>query len=205
MTPENHSDRKARRVGPVTSLKADFDKLQTDVEQLKSDYLRSLAEFENFRRRKEKEAAELQEYANEKFLQELIPVLDNFERALAAAEPAETAPGAGDQGIRKGLQMIYGQLKETLASLGLEGYSCLGQAFDPRRCEAVGFIETDEHPEHTVVAETARGYLYKGKVLRPAMVTAAKESQKSEVGIQNSEGENGKSEAPGAETRDAKS
>jgi molecular chaperone GrpE len=189
----------------VTSLKADFDKLQTDVEQLKSDYLRSLAEFENFRRRKEKEAAELQEYANEKFLQELIPVLDNFERALAAAEPAETAPGAGDQGIRKGLQMIYGQLKETLASLGLEGYSCLGQAFDPRRCEAVGFIETDEHPEHTVVAETARGYLYKGKVLRPAMVTAAKESQKSEVGIQNSEGENGKSEAPGAETRDAKS
>jgi len=205
LAPEYHSDRKSRRLGPVTSLKADFDKLQTDVEQLKGDYLRSLAEFDNFRRRKEKEAAELQEYANERFLQELIPVLDNFERALTAAEPAETAPGAGDQGIRKGLQMIFGQLKETLARLGLEGYSCLGQAFDPRRCEAVGFIETDEHPEHTVVAETARGYLYKGKVLRPAMVTAARESQKSEGERQNPKSEDRGSGASGTETRDAKS
>jgi molecular chaperone GrpE len=136
---------------------------------------------------------------------ELIPVLDNFERALTAAAPAEAASGAGDQGIRKGLQMIYGQLQETLANLGLEGYSCLGQAFDPRRCEAVGFVETDEYPEHSVVAEAARGYMYKSKVLRPAMVTAAKGSQKSEGDRQKPQDDDPGSDAPGKETGDAKS
>jgi molecular chaperone GrpE len=189
MAHEKNNHRKEPLIGPVTSLKAEFDKLQADVTRLKSDYLRSLAEFDNFRRRKDKEFGELQEYAGERFLQEMIPVLDNFQRALLAAE-ADVGQGSGnggqgsavgDQGIRKGLRLIYAQFKETLGRLGLEDYSCLGEQFDPKRCEAVGSVEDNEQPEQTIVAETARGYVYKGRVLRPAMVMVAKGSQTSEA------------------------
>jgi len=179
---EHQTESKSKRVGPVTSLKAEFDRLHNDVARLKNEYVRSLAEFDNFRRRKEKELADFREFANERLLQDLVPVLDNFQRALQAAETSEgQGSGVGDQGIRKGLRLIQGQLKETLARLGFESYSCVGEQFDPRRCEAVGFVETAEQPEQTVIAETAQGYAYKGRVLRPAMVTVAKGSQQPEV------------------------
>jgi molecular chaperone GrpE len=211
MTHEQNNHRKEPLIGPVTSLKAEFEKLQADVTRLKSDYLRSLAEFDNFRRRKDKEFNELQEYAGEKFLQEMIPLLDNFQRALQAAEAVGgqasgvggQGSGVGDQGIRKGLCLIYAQFRTTLAKLGLEDYSCLGEQFDPKRCEAVGSVENSEQPEQTIVAETARGYVCKGRVLRPAMVMVAKGCQKSEgrsqnpkTGSQNSEAADG--EIPGA-------
>lgn len=182
MAHEQKNHPKEPRIGPVTSLKAEFEKLQADVTRLKSDYLRSLAEFDNFRRRKVKEFSGLQEYASEKFLQEMVPLLDNFQRALQAAEAEGVqGSGVGEQGIRKGLRLIYAQFKETLGRLGLEDYSCLGEQFDPKRCEAVGSVENNEQPEQTIVAETARGYVYKGRVLRPAMVVVAKESQSSEA------------------------
>ena len=182
MPHEQKNQRKEPRIGPVTSLKAEFEKLQADVMRLKSDYLRSLAEFDNFRRRKDKEFSGLQEYAGERVLQEMIPLLDNFQRALQATEANEgQASGVGDQGIRKGLRLIYAQFKETMGRLGLEDYSCLGEQFDPKRCEAVGSVEDNEQPEQTIVAETARGYVYKGRVLRPAMVMVAKRNQSSEA------------------------
>jgi molecular chaperone GrpE len=211
---EHLNESKTNRVGPVTSLKAEFDQLQSDVNRLKSEYLRSLAEFDNFRRRKEKELADFREFANERLLQDLVPVLDNFQRALQAAEAnGDQGSGVGDQGIRKGLRLIHGQLKETLARLGFEGYSCVGEQFDPRRCEAVGFVETAEQPEQTIVSETAQGYVYKGRVLRPAMVTVAKGShtaeagsQKSEIRDRESEDEDSRTEgAAGDETPDGKS
>jgi len=206
MAQEQKNHRREPLIGPVTSLKAEFDKLQADVQRLKSDYLRSLAEFDNFRRRKDKEFSELQEHAGERFLQEMIPLLDNFQRALQAAETeGGQEPGVGDQGIRKGLRLIYAQFKETLGKLGLEDYSCLGEQFDPKRCEAVGSVESAGQPEHTIVAETARGYVYKGRVLRPAMVMVTKgshapevESQESEVKSQSPEAAEG--ETPGAES-----
>jgi molecular chaperone GrpE len=205
MAHEQKNHRREPLIGPVTSLKAEFDKLEADVARLKSDYLRSLAEFDNFRRRKEKEFGELREHAGERFLQEMIPLLDNFQRALQATEAngGQTA-GSGDQGLRKGLRMIYDQFKETLGRLGLEDYSCLGEQFDPKRCEAVGSVENNERPEQTIVAETARGYVYKGRVLRPAMVMVTKESHKAEgrsqnpkTGSQSSEGTEGETPADG--------
>lgn len=196
MAHEQKNHRKEPLIGPVTSLKAEFDKLEADATRLKSDYLRSLAEFDNFRRRKDREFGELREHAGERFLQEMIPLLDNFQRALQVAE-AEGGQGAGvgDQGIRKGLRLIYAQFKETLGKLGLEDYSCLGEQFDPKRCEAVGSVENNEQPEQTIVAETAHGYVYKGRVLRPAMVTVTKGSQKTEGSSQNPKTESQSSEA----------
>lgn len=163
------------KVGPVTTLKVDFDKLQADVTRLRNDYLHSLAEFDNYRRRREKEMAEFRLIANENLLKELVPVLENFDRALQAAQgAASNGQASGDQGIVKGVRLIHTQLKETLGRLGFSEYSCLGEQFDPRRCEAVSFVETDEQAENTVVAETGKGYLFQNRVLRPALVIVAR-------------------------------
>lgn len=206
MKQEHLNESKSKRVGPVTSLKAEFDRLQSDIARLKNEYVRSLAEFDNFRRRKEKELDDFREFANERLLQELVPVLDNFQRALQAAEAdGGQGSGAGDQGIRKGLRLIHCQLVEILARLGFESYSCVGEPFDPRRGEAVGSVETAEHPEQTVVAETARGYVYKGRVLRPAMVMVSKGCPDPEVSSQKAEDRSESPDEPAAKTPDGQS
>jgi molecular chaperone GrpE len=168
------------KVGPVSAIEAELEKLQIEAKQLNDDYLRALAEFDNFRKRKERELTEFREFANEQLLQELIPVIDNFERAIRAAEPAgaETKSGMKADALCKGIRLIYAQLQEALTRFGFQQFSCVGEEFDPRRCEAVSFEEHDDKPENTVLAESAKGYLYKTKVLRPAMVIVAKSAQK---------------------------
>jgi len=155
-------------------------KLESDVKALKEQYLRALAEFDNFRRRKEKEFSEFRELANEKLLHDLIQALDNFQRAMASAESAsangapESQVSAQMEGLKKGIRLIYQQVMDALALHGLQVYSCVGEQFDPRRAEAVGFKECDELPENSVVSESAQGYLCRNRVLRPAMVVVAK-------------------------------
>jgi molecular chaperone GrpE len=181
----------------VTILRANYEVLLSESKALKEDYLRSLAEFDNFRRRKEREFSELRETASERLLLDLVPILDNFERALQAAETLNTVPGpennkSGTESIRKGVKMILAQLKEMLAGHGFQEYSCVGEVFDPKRCEAVGYVETDQHVENTIVAETGKGYLYRNRVLRPAMVTVARvkaESLKPEGAIEAASGQ----------------
>jgi len=154
----------------------ELEKLRSEANQLNNDYLRSLAEFDNFRRRKERELQEFREFANEQLLLELIPILDNFERAAQATETGGQERGGEcmDDSLRKGIKLIFRQLRESLARCGLCEYSCLGEVFDPRRCEAISFQELDDKPENTVIGESAKGYTYKSKVLRPAMVVVAK-------------------------------
>ncbi|MEO0108303.1 MAG: nucleotide exchange factor GrpE [candidate division WOR-3 bacterium] len=157
-------------------MKAELEKMTSDANRLKDAYLQSLAEFDNFRRRKEREMQELRELANETLLSALIPVLDNLERALCAAEELGKAGQVQDceRSFYRGVTLIARQLWDTLGKHGLKQYSCLGEAFDPRRCEAVGWVETDDCPEGTVVAESAKGYMCYARVLRPAMVTVAR-------------------------------
>ena len=165
---------KHNRKGPVTSLKEDFERLESEAKKLKTDYLHSLAEFENFRKRKEREMCEFREFANEKLLCELVPILDNLERALKASETTGGDANPNEEGIRKGVKLIYQQLQEALGRFGFSGYSALGEQFDPRRCEAVGFVEMNDKPDGTVIAESARGYQCGKRVLRPAVVVVAK-------------------------------
>lgn len=160
--------------GPVTSMAKELCQLRSDFEKLKSEYVRSLADFDNYRRRKEKEFADFRERATEALLLELVPVLDNFERALAATETCDSVDG-----IRKGIKLIHGQLRDALARVGFSVYSCQGEEFDPRRCEAVSFVETDEQPENIVVEEIAKGYVCYGRVLRPSMVCVTRRKTKT--------------------------
>jgi molecular chaperone GrpE len=173
------------RNGPVTTLKRESERLDAELKRCKDDYLRALAEFDNYRKRLEKESAQSQRLALERLVVDLLPVLDNFHRALQAVggeRPAES--------VQKGMQLIHRQLRETLCRHGLAEYSCLGAEFDPRRAEAISFVHTSEQKPGIVVSEVCKGYECDGRVIRPARVVVAKEasrSQESEVRSQNAE------------------
>jgi molecular chaperone GrpE len=158
-----------RRIGPVSALKERVEELERLNAEYKDKYLRSIADFDNFRRRVQRESEIACRSTMEGLMLELLPVMDNFERAVAASEN-----NASPESLHKGIDLIRRQLRETLTRHGLEDYSCLGQVFDPRRAEAVGFVHSDECEENTVVEEQCVGYRCGERVLRPARVVVAK-------------------------------
>jgi len=153
----------------ASAVEAPPDDLQREHEELRELYLRKLAEFDNFRKRTERERDELLRTAGERVVLELIPVLDNFERAL------QHAPGAESDPFHQGVVMIFNQLWETLQREGLERMDPEGMPFEPEFHEAVQRIEGTDVAPGTVVSVHAKGYLFGGKLIRPAMVSVAVE------------------------------
>lgn len=131
-------------------------------------YLRAVAELDNLKKRTQREREEYIRFANESLLRELLPVLDNFDRALEAARAA-----AETESVVAGVELIQRELLKALEKFGVTPYSALGQPFDPERHEAVQRVVRPGAPDMTVVEETQRGYLLNGRVLRPAMVVVA--------------------------------
>ncbi len=140
-------------------------KLEERVKELEDKYLRALADLENYKKLVRKETMLVREQAVADVLRQILPVLDNFERALEAAKN-----DADRESLLKGVEMIYRQLQETLRSCGVEPFSSVGEPFDPSVHEALGVICTEEHPPDTVVEEHEKGYTLRGKLLRPARV-----------------------------------
>jgi len=138
------------------------------AEEHRDRYLRAAAEFDNARKRAARERDEYTRYANESLLRELLPVLDNFERALQSARNETTAAA-----VTAGVELIQRELLRVLEKFGVTSFTSVGQPFDPERHEAIARVPALGQPEGTVVDETARGYLLNGRVLRPAMVTVA--------------------------------
>ncbi len=138
------------------------------AEEHRDRYLRAAAEFDNARKRAARERDEYTRYANESLLRELLPVLDNFERALQSARHETTAAA-----VTAGVELIQRELLRVLEKFGVTSFTSVGQPFDPERHEAIARVPAQGQPEGTVVDETARGYLLNGRVLRPAMVTVA--------------------------------
>jgi molecular chaperone GrpE len=134
--------------------------------------LRTTADFDNFKKRAAREKQESIKFANESLLQKLIPVLDNFDMALAAAQT--TAAGEAVQSLQTGVNMIYQQLKTALTEAGLEELDATNKAFDPNLHEAVSQKETTEVPEGQVVQQLRKGYKFRERLLRPASVVVAK-------------------------------
>lgn len=130
-------------------------------------YLRALAELDNAKKRSQREREEYIRYSNESLLREILPVLDNFDRALQAARDAPAS------GLIAGVELIHRELLKIIEKFGVTHYIALGQPFDPEKHEAVMRVETTDAPEMTVVEETLRGYLLNGRVLRPAAVSVA--------------------------------
>jgi molecular chaperone GrpE len=154
MEPSERSDDLARELEEVKSEKADiYDKL-----------LRKAADFDNYRKRTEKEKRESKQYALADFMSELILILDNFERAFAHSDE-ESSPE-----YQKGVELIYRQLRDLMEKKGLRPMHSEGKPFDPKIHEAIAREERDDLPDNTVLEELQKGYFFKDKLLRPALV-----------------------------------
>src|SRR6516225_7133219 len=142
-------------------------KLSADLEDLRQTLLRRQADFDNYRKRIEKERAEDSKRATARVAESLIPIVDSFEHALAAHKDDEYA------GYRKGFELIYKQLLDNLGKLGVERVEPLLKPFDPHMHQAVDRTETTEHVDGTILEVFQPAYMFHGRVLRPAMVRVA--------------------------------
>ena len=125
-------------------------------------YIRLLAEFDNFKKRTMREKAVMRDDGVQAAVLKFLPVIDNFERAMAAY--------SGDENVQKGFDMILRQMKDALAGLGVAEIAAVGEVFDPNRHEAVMMVESSEYESGVVAEELMKGYLYRDKVVRFSMV-----------------------------------
>jgi molecular chaperone GrpE len=146
---------------------AEMAKVTADLEELRQTLLRRQADFDNYRKRIEKERFEDSKRATARVIEGLIPVIDGFEHALAAHREAEY------ENYRKGFELIYKQLLDSVTKLGAERIDPVGKVFDPHIHQAVDRLETTEHDDGTILQVFQPGYVFHGRVLRPAMVRVA--------------------------------
>jgi len=151
----------------LTDLRAQAAKAKENWDQL----VRTAADFENYKKRAAREKLEAAKFANESLLQKLVPVLDNFDMAVAAAASTQTD---ATQSLQAGVNMILSQLRKVLTEAGLEEIDAAGKAFDPNFHEAVSQQETTDLPEGQVVQQLRKGYKLRDRLLRPATVVVAK-------------------------------
>jgi len=149
-------------LGP--SVEIEIERLESELDELRDIHLRKLAEFDNFRKRTDRERVEIKRHANEDLLRDLLPVLDNFERALEHSTDSDT--GA----FREGVEMIAKQLWDTLERQGIQVVNPMGEPFSPEFHEAVHRVETSDMEPGTIASVLAKGYLCNGRLIRPAMV-----------------------------------
>lgn len=152
---------------PLRQAKDRVFELETQLSERERQVQRLAADFENFRRRAAAEKEELIGFAASRVLENFLPILDNFERALQHAQGADPAS------ILQGVELIYKQVQEFLTRHGVAAMEPVGQPFDPNLHEAIASTPTAEHPDHTVLAIAQKGYFLNGRVLRHAMVQVA--------------------------------
>lgn len=169
------------------ALQAKEDALQAKEEELKAlndKYLRLAAEFENYKRLTQRDQREQAKFANETLLKELLPVVDNLQRALQFAN-VDTKTN----GLARGVELTLKQFLETLNRFGVKPIKSIGEPFDPSRHQAVASTESADSPAHTVVQEHQPGYLLHDRILRAAMVTVAAPTGTSQSSPDTQEGE----------------
>jgi molecular chaperone GrpE len=162
--PEPESAVRGMDLSPAEIL-TERDRVAKEKAELQELLQRRQAEFENYRRRVERERSELFEFAAMDAVKALLPVLDDFERALKVE--------SADKDYARGMELIYQRLLESLKKLGLEPISTEVPLFNPHIHHAVEMVDTKDHPDQTILEEYQRGYYFKGRLLRPAMVKVA--------------------------------
>jgi molecular chaperone GrpE len=169
MDQPNDRDHERLESAPSAETAADtVEELRRQVDEKQDRLLRALAEAENLRRRTQREREEYVRYANESLLRDLVPVLDNLDRALEAARTTGEASG-----VVGGVELIQRELLKVLERAGVTRYSALGQAFDPTRHEAIARVVSADAKPGTVIGETLPGYQLHNRVLRAALVSVA--------------------------------
>jgi molecular chaperone GrpE len=173
-SPAPESAQVAETAAPEAPVsRAEFDQLKTERDHLLDRLARLQAEFENTRKRTERERLEFREYATGSVIEQFLPVLDNFTLALKSTGSAEQ--------LRSGVELIVKQMDEILRQMQVTPVPTVGEPFDPRLHEALGSVERDDLPDQYVAEEVRRGYRLRDRLLRPAMVrVASNPKQKSE-------------------------
>jgi molecular chaperone GrpE len=165
---ESSSGSKSSSAAPAESAGAESElqKLKVERDTLLDRLARAQAEFDNARKRAAKEQQDFRDFATVDAIKSLLPVIDSFERALQSnSAPAD---------FRSGVELIYKQLQDVLAKLGVRPIAAKGEQFDPHVHEAIEMVETPDAADHEVLEEWQRGYKFKERLLRPAMVKVAK-------------------------------
>lgn len=154
-------------IDPVEALEKDLQGTKDELAEQKDKFVRLQAETDNFRKRLAREKNEFSKYANERLFKALIPIFDNFERALEA-------PSNDAKSLKEGLDMILEQFNSFLEKEKVEPIKAIGEKFDPGIHEALTSEETEEHAENTIISQFTKGYTINNRVLRPAQVAISK-------------------------------
>jgi len=157
------------------SAASETEKLKAERDALLDRLARLQAEFDNARKRAVREQQEFREFAAADVIKNFLPILDSFERALKAGGDSNSNSNSND--FRNGIELIYRQFQDALQKIGVQPIVSVGQPFDPRIHEAVEMVDTTEVADHHVLDELQRGYKYKERLLRPAMVRVARNSR----------------------------
>ncbi len=168
-TVENEPDIKPESEQQAAETKLDpMEQIQNEMDQLNDKYLRLNAEFQNYRKRVEKEKTDIFKYGQEKFMLEMLPIMDNFERALLASEQENT-----ESKVMDGVILIKKSLDEFFERNSVKKIDAIGKPFDPIKHHAVMTVDSDDHASDHVVEVFQDGYVLNDKVIRPCMVKVA--------------------------------
>ena len=172
MADQTFEDREPQTAESATDTAAsdELQELRRERDEMHERLLRTAAEFDNYRKRVERDRREFSEFAAADTLSEMLPVIDNLERALQAA------PGGDVEALRKGVELIHRQMLDLLHKRGARPTASLGADFDPNIHQAVVHEPSEQHREGEVMEELQRGYMLGSRLLRPAMVKVAKPS-----------------------------
>ncbi len=170
-TSDAASDPSETEASGPQAVESELDRLAAEAREMRLLAQRKQAEFENYRKRIERERIETVKYAAFDLVRDILPVLDNLERALEAAK--QSATSETESRLREGVAIICKQFGDTLMKLGLAEVDAKNEPFDPHVHEAVTRVESDEHPEGTVVDVLQKGYFFKDRLLRPSMVSVS--------------------------------
>lgn len=155
---------------PLQELKKEIDSAKQEASKNWDLYLRERADLENTRKRHQRDREEAIRFANDRLLKEMIPVLDNLERAVGHAEQGDD----NNQGLVEGVNMTINQFRKVLEDFGVKPINALGADFDPNVHQAMGQVESQDQAPNTVVSEFQKGYLLNDRLLRPSLVMVAK-------------------------------
>jgi len=180
-TPEDSASQDSE----VKKLRQELDAKCEEVKVNYDRFVRQVAELENFKKRATREKDEAVRFANESLVRDLLPVIDNLERAVAHAQG-----GGNGKPLVDGVEMVLKGILDVLAKHGVAQISAVGQPFDPEKHEAMAQVESENHAPNTVIEEHHKGYLLKDRLLRPALVTVAmllktREKKNGETKVEN--------------------
>lgn len=171
------SDKVEQQQQRIDELEQNLEEARQERDEFNEKMLRKAADLDNFRRRAKREKEELKKYGIDDFVLELIPALDNMERALEHARS-----DASNDSMVDGVEMVYRQINTALEKHGVQGFDAVGERFDPEQHEAIQQVETSEHDTGTVLEEFQKGYFLHDRLLRPALVSVAKYVESDDEG-----------------------